>query len=230
MRVTSKTCTKCGETKALSEFGKHKGSKDGLRPSCKPCHRKANAVYYESNRENVLESKREYYESNREKIREKKRKYREENRDKILDSNRKYRANNPARSHMNGAITRIREYGLVPEPTAEAREESLRHREATLNNPCFFCGSEVTDTWDHLIPLSRGGNDAPSNLARVCRPCNSVKMTKTAHEFRVWVYEQTSETGASSYDFVRSRCELESYAERSTRLINTSTPEFELTS
>ena len=34
----SKECTKCGETKALSEFSKHKKGKDGLAYWCKECH------------------------------------------------------------------------------------------------------------------------------------------------------------------------------------------------
>jgi len=32
-----KKCTKCGETKSLSEFGKHSASKDGINPWCKKC-------------------------------------------------------------------------------------------------------------------------------------------------------------------------------------------------
>ena len=34
-----KTCTKCGESKALDEFYKHPGKRDGLKPSCKSCQR-----------------------------------------------------------------------------------------------------------------------------------------------------------------------------------------------
>ena len=32
-----KKCTKCKEEKTLSEFGKHKDGKHGLRPYCKQC-------------------------------------------------------------------------------------------------------------------------------------------------------------------------------------------------
>ena len=40
-----KTCTKCGETKPLSEFGKHRGTKDGLNSWCKVCDRKKYREY-----------------------------------------------------------------------------------------------------------------------------------------------------------------------------------------
>lgn len=32
-----RTCSKCGVEKEPSAFGKHKGTKDGLRPECKDC-------------------------------------------------------------------------------------------------------------------------------------------------------------------------------------------------
>jgi len=40
-----KTCTKCGETKPLSEFGKHKQMKDGLSYWCKDCSNKRTKAY-----------------------------------------------------------------------------------------------------------------------------------------------------------------------------------------
>ena len=33
-----KTCTKCGETKPLTEFHKHKRNRDGRQGRCKPCN------------------------------------------------------------------------------------------------------------------------------------------------------------------------------------------------
>ena len=35
--MKTKKCTKCGEEKALSEYGKHKDGKHGLRAYCKQC-------------------------------------------------------------------------------------------------------------------------------------------------------------------------------------------------
>src|SRR5687767_6421420 len=41
MVVRMKTCTKCGETKALEEFPPRKRSKDGRDGWCRACHRAA---------------------------------------------------------------------------------------------------------------------------------------------------------------------------------------------
>ncbi len=46
-------------------------------------------------------------------------------------------------------------------------------REQKLPRKCVFCGAIENLSTDHLIPKSRGGQDAPDNLALSCRSCNS---------------------------------------------------------
>jgi len=46
--MKTKTCTLCGETKPLTEFGKHKLGKDGLNYWCKECNRKRGREYNNS--------------------------------------------------------------------------------------------------------------------------------------------------------------------------------------
>lgn len=41
----TKVCTKCGEDKPFSEYGKHKKGKHGLRSQCKPCVSVQNTAY-----------------------------------------------------------------------------------------------------------------------------------------------------------------------------------------
>lgn len=44
-----------------------------------------------------------------------------------------------------------------------------------LTGPCVYCGADDRDSWDHVIPLSRGGANAVSNLVPCCRDCNRRK-------------------------------------------------------
>ena len=51
METNSKTCTKCLHSLDLSEFGKQKGTPDGLRYECRDCQRQYMAEWRSQNRE-----------------------------------------------------------------------------------------------------------------------------------------------------------------------------------
>lgn len=48
---------------------------------------------------------------------------------------------------------------------------------------CPYCNTNESDTLDHVIPLSKGGNNDTSNVIAVCRSCNSKKNNKSLVEF-----------------------------------------------
>tara|TARA_R110000796_G_scaffold107281_1_gene218007 strand:+ start:244 stop:1032 length:789 start_codon:yes stop_codon:yes gene_type:complete len=99
-----KECTKCGETKDVSEYGKSKKRSDGLDPSCKDCRKQ----YYQDNREEILAKRKQYYpkiredklsynkqyyQDNREEIKKQKREYYQDNKEWILPRDKIYRQN-----------------------------------------------------------------------------------------------------------------------------------------
>ena len=59
-----KKCTKCKTEKPITEFHKHKGSKDGLYPSCKICYKQHYKQYYAKNKENYRKRGKIYREKN----------------------------------------------------------------------------------------------------------------------------------------------------------------------
>ena len=63
-----KECSKCGETKDVSEYYNIKSSKDGLASWCKSCQASRHARWHKDNKEANLEYARQYYADNREKI------------------------------------------------------------------------------------------------------------------------------------------------------------------
>ena len=68
------------------------------------------------------------------------------------------------------------------DPTTKARYIIfLRERDG---NVCPGCNTEMSDpTLDHIIPLTRGGDNLIDNLRLFCRSCNSQKGSLTWEEF-----------------------------------------------
>ncbi len=46
---------------------------------------------------------------------------------------------------------------------------------------CQYCGA-TADSIDHVVPRSRGGEHTWENVVAACRPCNSRKEDRLAHE------------------------------------------------
>ena len=85
-----KECSKCGETKSVSEYYKSKTSKDGLRSRCKECLRQ----YEQDNSEHIAEWGKRYRQANREELRIKKAQYYRDNMEYFLSKSKTYRQNN----------------------------------------------------------------------------------------------------------------------------------------
>jgi 5-methylcytosine-specific restriction endonuclease McrA len=47
---------------------------------------------------------------------------------------------------------------------------------------CAYCGSPAT-TWDHIVPVSKGGSTTPSNVVPACASCNSSKNDRDVAEW-----------------------------------------------
>lgn len=69
------------------------------------------------------------------------------------------------------------------------RDSDLNRAFARQGGRCAYCGTPASAeirSWDHVVPLSRGGTDSIGNLLLACLPCNQQKHTKTVTEWRVW--------------------------------------------
>ena len=125
-----KTCTKCGETKPLDDFHRHRSGADGLRARCRECRAEDKRRYREENRDKEMERHRRYYEANRDKALECRRRYREENLGKVREYNRRYREENRAyrraacRSNHSESQAMSVEMATVPPRTPWTEDEN----------------------------------------------------------------------------------------------------------
>lgn len=74
----------------------------------------------------------------------------------------RYRAERKQHAHS-------RKRGIKPIPVAG--QEFLAEYFA---GRCAFCGAPA-DTWEHLVPVSKGGDSTPGNVVPACASCNSSK-------------------------------------------------------
>lgn len=93
----SKTCTKCGQIKALDCFSRHNGkkaSKSGFRASCKSCDVEANKIYRANNKAKVNDAKKRWNEKNKASKSLSDFKYRSANQEKIKRRTASWRLEN----------------------------------------------------------------------------------------------------------------------------------------
>jgi len=201
--MKTKVCTKCGvEKEAITEFfAKYKRGRDGLGAYCKSCqalyyqenkeyilerakqHHKNNKEqkqqYYHKNKEIIVERKKQYRQANKEYIAEYYKQYRRDNKEYIAECKRKHGQENPEKYAIKSQRRRARERKLdctlTPEQWENIKED--------FNHKCAYCGKEDKLVQEHFLPLSKGGEYTHNNIVPACRSCNSSKGAKMFSEW-----------------------------------------------
>ena len=176
-----KTCTKCKETKPLTEFGKSgfANGKQRYRGKCKKCHTQQQSEYQRENREARSKYRKAYYQRHKESLKSDSRDWYANNQERAKEARKAWRDANPDKCSVAGSRRRARELNAPGYHTAE----QWAARQDYHGRKCIYCGSEDNLSKEHLIPLSRGGSEWPANLAPSCMTCNNRKYTKTHKEF-----------------------------------------------
>lgn len=87
--------------------------------------------------------------------------------------------------HSIIAVKRSGRGSHVPRAVPPLSNHELFHRDAYL---CMYCGEQFPDgqlTRDHVVPLSKGGDDVWSNVVSACRDCNTRKGGRTPEQARM---------------------------------------------
>ena len=118
----------------------------------------------------------EYYQKNKEQIKE----YRQKNKERILGYSKKWLKTNMGKAYnqRKGVIRRAREREIINTLTAEEWIKILKE----YKFKCAYCGKEFDlfnrETRDHVIPISKGGDNIKENIVPACQSCNSKKSNK----------------------------------------------------
>jgi len=163
-------------------------------------------IYYEINRERILERQKQWLKNNPEKVkemiarsnkkwREVAKKWREDNKEYLKKYKKEYRKNNRdginayRRLYMKTDIGKaIHQRDKIERKTIfKDIINTLTHIEwlnilEEFNYKCAYCGCEFTGekqpAKDHIIPISKGGNNTRENIVPSCQSCNSSKGNK----------------------------------------------------
>ncbi|MBN1429037.1 MAG: HNH endonuclease [Anaerolineae bacterium] len=196
-----KRCTRCHEWKDDSDFYKDKSKRDGLKSHCKACHETYKRKYRAKPGTQALQRRLTYL-----------RKYSIYTRPAIHRSPEFYawlakkraRKQTWIREHQRRWYSRERAAGRAwrESNTETIRANRQQRRAEAANAPvnsltaaewqwllerydsrCAYCGLQGNElTPDHIIPLSRGGDNALSNIVPSCCSCNLRKGARTPEE------------------------------------------------
>lgn len=93
--IPQKTCSKCRETKPVTDFARSNITSDGHYPSCKACKSLVESARRAASPDRVKEQKRASYLKHRDKRLEADRRYYAENRERVLERTARYQREHP---------------------------------------------------------------------------------------------------------------------------------------
>lgn len=177
--METKRCYRCKEEKPLSEFGRDKHRKDGLNGCCKACKKLYNAEQKDYLKQ-YMKTYREHY-TVPQITRERNREY-----------SHNYRCEHPENMRKNQAQYRARQAGCSGVLTESEICACLDY----FDYKCAYSGRDLPHDYhlDHVVPLSKGGENTIHNIVPCCPEIN---LNKHNHDFEEWY------RGYATFDLAR---------------------------
>ncbi len=138
--------------------------------------------HYAANRDRRGEQRRAYVEANRDRVRQAQRSYNDRNKKSIAEYKRAWNTANP--EAKKAAMQRRRAHKLSAEGTHTTADIKAQYERQ--KGRCYYCDAKLNGSYhaDHIVPLSRGGNNWPENIVCACASCNTSKGDKFLHEWQ----------------------------------------------
>lgn len=152
----NKVCTRCKVEKPFDQFGKRTDREDGLNSWCKECNKLTAKIKRENSPDKVRESGRLSMQKHR-------------------ATGHNWANENPDRGRWYAHRRRTKKAQNGGEYTIEEWKALCEH----YGNKCLACGrTDLQLTFDHVIPLDKGGRNSIENAQPLCLGCNLSKGTR----------------------------------------------------
>lgn len=167
----------------LSAKGKERWAVKGKIPAVKEAALKRAREWLANNKERNRENCARRYAERKEEFLEYCRAYYQANADKVKARTARWSKNNPSKVH-NYSVSARRKRRLAIEQTEHpvtASELDIIAKAA--KGRCHYCGMKRKLTFDHIVPLARGGSHSKCNIVMACKPCNCSKNARDPHAY-----------------------------------------------
>jgi 5-methylcytosine-specific restriction endonuclease McrA len=181
-----KTCSNCGEFLPWDAFHASRNRPDGKHSWCKTCKNRGTQSWREKHPDRQYDACRSWDLANPAKKRQHRLKYAASHREQESDRARRWYESNPARAKENARKYRARKKGAS---IGHVDLEFILSRDGSW---CYLCKGLIDPdltyphagslTFDHVVPLSRGGDHSTENLRVAHAGCNRSKGARLLEE------------------------------------------------
>lgn len=180
------------------EYGrKHTQEFNAAHPEKKKARDRA---YYEKNRERLKQKSRvyyrqnidyerqyryDYYRRNMATMKQRAHLHYQDNKERHHRLSREWNRNHPNQSRAIKHRARVLRISRIAASDRHFTAKDIERQYKAQKGRCYWCGKKLGKSYhvDHIVPIARGGSNAPENIVIACPPCNLSKNDSLPHEW-----------------------------------------------